>query len=276
MVDLAGSFAVSLYAWAVMSNHTHVVLFIDPSAVAEWSDQEVAERWVRINRTLVSDVSDSAQTRHEERREALLMDTERLQEIRQRLGSLSWFMRFLNEAIALAANREDCCTGRFWEGRFHCKALTTDDAVLAAMSYADLNPVRAGLADRLETSEHTAIHRRLVALGEDPSEADEMLRPLAGPDRGSFPAITNAQYVELVDWSGRIDRWDKIGHITGPPPAWLRRKRSAPAAWLIMATSVEQVFGAAVGDVQALKEFAERTGRRWVRGIGLVRRAAIG
>ena len=199
LVDLADSFAVSLYAWAVMSNHSHVVLFIDPTAVSEWSDQEVADRWVRINRTLFTDVTAAAETLRKERREALLADPSRLREIRERLGSLSWFMRFLNEAIALAANREDCCSGRFWEGRFHCKALTTDDAVLASMSYVDLNPVRAGLADRLQTSEHTAIHRRLVALGEDPATADEMLKPLAGPACGSFPFITNAQYVELVD-----------------------------------------------------------------------------
>ena len=31
-----------------MSNHVHVLLRIDPSATADWSDEEVAQRWVRL------------------------------------------------------------------------------------------------------------------------------------------------------------------------------------------------------------------------------------
>ena len=42
---------------------------------------------------------------------------------RSHLNSLSWFMKCLNEYIAKAANREDNCTGSFWQGRFHSQAL---------------------------------------------------------------------------------------------------------------------------------------------------------
>ena len=198
-------------------------------------------------------------------------NADRLLEIRERLGSLSWFMRFLNEAIALAANREDGCTGRFWEGRFHCKALTTDHALLGAMGYADLNPVRAGITDRLETSAHTAIHRRLIALAQQPDTADEPLEPLAGPAAELFPRISTAQYIELLDWTGRIQRSDKAGYITGPPPDWLGKRPCSNSHWLIMATALKRTFGAAVGDAQALDAFARKTGRHWVRGVGSMR-----
>jgi hypothetical protein len=49
----------------------------------------------------------------------LLSTPDRLKEIRERLGSLSWFMRALNEPIARMANQEDNCTrGRSIEARF--------------------------------------------------------------------------------------------------------------------------------------------------------------
>jgi hypothetical protein len=37
---------------------------------------------------------------------------------RKRLSSLSWFMKCLNEPIARAANKEDKCTGHFWDRFF--------------------------------------------------------------------------------------------------------------------------------------------------------------
>ena len=94
-------------------------------------------------------------------RAGAMLNPERLAECRARLASLSWFMRFLNESIARRANREDMCTGRFWEGRYKCQALLDDAAVLACMSYVDLNPVRAGIAPDLPASDHTAIKHRL-------------------------------------------------------------------------------------------------------------------
>lgn len=44
---LAEAFAVGLYGYAVMANHVHVVLRIDPRLAFEWTDAEVAARWTR-------------------------------------------------------------------------------------------------------------------------------------------------------------------------------------------------------------------------------------
>ncbi|MBA6339408.1 transposase, partial [Colwellia sp. BRX8-7] len=43
------------------------------------------------------------------------MVEETAQVYKQRLIDISWFMRALNEPIARQANKEDKCTGHFWE-----------------------------------------------------------------------------------------------------------------------------------------------------------------
>jgi len=53
-------------------------------------------------------------------------------------------------------------------GRFKSQALLDEKALLAAMAYVDLNPVRAGLAETPETSDYTSIQERV---GEMPKEA---------------------------------------------------------------------------------------------------------
>ena len=134
------------------------MLRVDPRLPHAWDDEEVAARWNRLTRSLAGPVDSAAATVREQ---SLLQQRERLTEIRNRLGSLRWFMRFLNEAIARAANAEDESTGRFWYGRFRCQALLDDAAVLACMAYVDLNPIRAGLCDRLIDSDFTTIQQRI-------------------------------------------------------------------------------------------------------------------
>jgi len=48
IADLAQTFAVAVWGFAVMSNHLHVVVQTLPEAVASWSNEEVAARWMRL------------------------------------------------------------------------------------------------------------------------------------------------------------------------------------------------------------------------------------
>ncbi|WP_200945833.1 hypothetical protein, partial [Lysobacter sp. Root559] len=45
---LAECFAIAVHAYAVMSNHLHLVVQLEPSLTRQWADAEVAARWVRL------------------------------------------------------------------------------------------------------------------------------------------------------------------------------------------------------------------------------------
>ena len=57
MVELCDIFAVELFAFAVMDNHYHAVLYLEPLTPLKWSDEEVAERWLRAYLGRLSDTT---------------------------------------------------------------------------------------------------------------------------------------------------------------------------------------------------------------------------
>jgi hypothetical protein len=161
--ELAGIFAIDVCSYAVMGNHLHVIVRTRPDVTAVWSDAEVAARWWRLFPRRRDEQGLPAEPEPHELA-MLVADPGAAGERRRRLGSLSWLMRCLCEPIARRANREDDCTGRFWEGRFKSQALLDDSAVLACSVYVDLNPIRAGAAERPEECEYTSAYDRIVAL----------------------------------------------------------------------------------------------------------------
>jgi REP element-mobilizing transposase RayT len=272
LLELADIFAASVYSFAVMSNHVHVVVRIDPEAAQAWSDKEVATRWVRLFPARVNGVVDPEQCRNKV--EVLLRRPDRLTVCRARLGSLSWFMRCLNEPIARRANREDGCTGRFWEGRYKCQALLDDAAVLACMNYVDLNPVRAGLAEDLPSSAHTGAARRIAEIESDRTKARKPLQPWGLVPATEALPIDTASYLDLIDWTARQLRPDKSGAIAPGKPAILDRLGLRPQAWRYQVLGVESRYWRAIGRADAMLEKATAMGQRWIKGIGFAQRLA--
>ena len=257
---VAGCFAAAVHAYAVMSNHLHVVVHLDPGAPLTWTDSEVAERWVRLYPPRES--SEAARTAQIER---LLANPERLAVLRQRLGNLSWLMKCLAEPIARRANVEDGCKGRFWEGRFKAQRLCDERAVLAAMVYVDLNPVRAGITERLETSHRTSVATRLQSSSR---ERDARLRPVAGTLAMCLP-IRTGEYLQLVAWTGRQAHPGKRGKLSEDAPEILKRWDASSERWQRRVKAIGSGYWRVVGEVQDLKAWAERIGQRWLKGLGV-------
>jgi REP element-mobilizing transposase RayT len=265
---LAECFAVGIHAYAVMSNHLHVVLQLEPDQTLHWSDSEVASRWVRLFPP--REDSDEARALKCLR---LISNPERLDEVRHRLGSLSWFMRCLAEPIARRANREDGCTGRFWEGRFKAQMLWDERALLAAMTYVDPNPIRAGMTETLRGSRHTTVHRRIKQATHDRSLLHQRIKPLAGCIDGGI-SITTADYLGLLEWTGRQLAPGKKGKIAAATPSVLQNLEHEPERWAVRVRAVGSGYWRVVGEACDLIDIAQRLGQAWMKGIGLAVRLA--
>jgi REP element-mobilizing transposase RayT len=252
---LCSVYAVDLCAYAIMSNH--VVVRIDVEQAKQWSDIEVARRWMQIfsGPLLMHQYLGNADLTDPE----LECVADLLSTWRHRLADLSWFMRCLNEPIARMANAEDHCTGRFWEGRFKSQALLDARAVLACMAYVDLNPIRAAMAKTPEQSDYTSIQERIL------HPEGSCLRPFAEDIDEGIP-FGLKDYLELVDWAGREIKRNKRGYIPAHTPPILTRLRMDASPILEYLGKADQPTFSALGPVSMLRVFAQSLGQCFVKG----------
>ena len=269
--QLSTVFAIDVAAYAVMSNHYHLVLHVDVEDAKVWSHTEVVNRWKQIylSRPIVDRYLDNKTDTTE-----TLQAVEIIEKWRSRLFDISWFMKCLNEYIAVAANKEDHCKGRFWEGRFKSQALLDEKAVLTCMAYVDLNPIRAKMADSADSSEYTSIYERIHNKSSIEDNWDKngfKFKPLFGfiGDENKENQdvkgirISLIQYIKLVDWTGRFFREDKAGHINESEPELLKKLGFDDKNWQMLASQFGKKYHRAIGSLAELNEFAAHTNHKW-------------
>jgi REP element-mobilizing transposase RayT len=276
---LSDVFAIDICAYAVLSNHYHLVLHVDRERIAENSAEQIIERWSCLFRvpTIVRRWREGI-AGHTETEIALQI----VESWRQRLIDVSWFMRCLNEHLARRANAEDQCPGRFWEGRFKSQALLDEAGLLTAMVYVDLNPVRAGIAATPEESDFTSIYARVQAMkvgrGSAPAASNYIaanrLLPFRDTASSGAPAIPFGlhQYLQLVDWSGRIVRAGKRGVIDERAPPILQRININADVWMQAMRVRGNVFGRALGKLDRMRLHAHALGQVRIKGLVQARR----
>ena len=301
---LSKTFAIQVCAFAVMSNHLHVVLRTRPDWVEDWSDYETARRWLLLFPKRKTPQGKPLPPSPAEIK-ALFKSEPGIDVIRERLASVSWFMRSLNENIARRANKEDGCKGRFWEGRFKCQVLLDESALLTCMTYVDLNPVRCGAALSPETSRHTSAFLRIRARQagiicksgtmtsdaahltshnqlENPREetktagAGHWLCPFDTDDQAEEKRLLDLgldQYLDLLDWTGRQLRENGKKSIPDEYKPILERLRVDSDKWLDAVNSYGGGFYRAAGREEHMRRFAGELGLKWLKGLSAGRKA---
>ena len=297
--ELTRYFCVKTVTATVQCNHHHTIVRTDPVAAGLLSAQEVLDRWRAVMPYKLKE-SEREEGLEGLKYRAELLDPQIIEEYRQRLNSVSWLMRLLKEPLARMANLEDGCKGHFWEGRFKCVRLDDAAALLACMSYVELNPIRAGVADRLENCDYTTIQERMKEYKERAraqrlkkykrilgSEVEARLlerwasRKVARAQwlypleklfegwQGRSGGIELGEYLELVDWSGRCSRREGEGRIPEHLAGILERLEANPEFWGEVVEEYGGLFHVVAAKASRLRELARQAGKRCYWGVKL-------
>ena len=226
---LASVFGLDVLTYAILSNHLHLILRSRPDVVATWSDRQVALRWLQIFPGKRIDEQLGDPTTHDV--DTLVNDTERLALVRKRLSDVSWFMRALSEPIARLANRQDECTGSFWEGRFKAQRLLDEAALLACCMYVDLNPVRAAMADSPAESKFTSAYDRTKAkAGETMDSAAASMQTINREDAAKILKNSTPEQLDKRRKEARNRRGPRVARDAWLAPLTLNPRATGPAA----------------------------------------------
>jgi REP element-mobilizing transposase RayT len=293
---LSANTGVRCAGFAIMDNHLHLLLRLDSAATAAWTPREVARRWARLFPPRES--KGQGPVNIEAWIAAHAEDARWVAMARGRLGSVSWYMKWLKEPLARMANKQDGVTGAFWEGRFRSIAILDDESLLATCAYIDLNPVAAGIAITPEESLHTSFHARVehcrqageldglkdglsTETSQTEMERTHWLLPIE--DRreqgeavlGLLGGFTFSCYARLLDWTSRLLRTGKA-RVNPELASIFARLHIDAERWQSTLQSLlrpGKLVGQYFGRLQNLREMAARHGKRWVKNRGT--RAAV-
>jgi REP element-mobilizing transposase RayT len=279
---LSTVFSIDIAAYAIMSNHYHLVLKVSRDEALNLSNDEVIERWYQLYHGCI--LVDRYKSGEKLNAAYMFRINEIIDEWRSRLYDISWFMRNLNEFIARKANREDNCTGRFWEGRFKSQALLDESAILSCMMYVDLNPIRAKIADSLSDSDFTSIQERInqyqsfkkhsdiksnkpnIKTGFTvPQQPKSLLKFGCSIDKNTIP-FTLFDYLELADFSSRLIVPNRRGSVSQQTPKILEALNIEVDSWFNTIQHFRRHYANFAGSKASLMKCAHSHNHSWYKG----------
>ncbi len=251
---LSSIFAIDICAYAIMSNHYHLVIKVN--STYKWSDKQVLSMWSALFKLPL--LCESHIKGEQLNKVQLKVVDFHIAQYRKRLMDISWFMKCLNQYIAIKANREDNVKGHFFESRFKSQALLDERALLTCMAYVDLNPIRAAIAQTPEQSDFTSIQDRI-------NNKDTNLLSF---DHDGIP-YNLTDYIALVDYNGRIQLDNKRGYIPDDIENVFSRLKLNPDFWLDELKHFRSKGRTAVGTIAQLKSFCQSIKSKFIVGYAL-------
>lgn len=271
---LSSAFAIDVCAYAIMHNHNHLVLHVDTERAKSWSTVEVIQRWHAVHAgTILTqmylDPAKRINLSHEE-----LGTIQKVANVyRERLSNISFFMKALNQNIAIRANREDNCSGKFWESRFKSQALLDERAVLSCMIYVDLNPIRAGIATTLENSKYTSIKKRLNCFyqAKQPEELKNLKTEFG--KNSNCVNIELQSYVQLLRQTAKHLQTNKLTQENNREHSKLLSYYGINQDhFLTLASGFESVFSYVVGSVTSMEKYRKKLNQKRLKGTKVASR----
>jgi REP element-mobilizing transposase RayT len=138
---------VEILGFCCMSNHFHLLARMH--AETDYSDEVVKKRLANFYG------------------EDCVFEDEQLQTIRQKLESLSEYVREIKVRFARYYNKTHGRRGYFWGDRFKSVVVENGETLINCLAYIDLNPVRAGLVKRPEDYRWNSIGSHLQSNNKD-------------------------------------------------------------------------------------------------------------
>ena len=237
-----GFSGVEVKTYCILDNHFHMIL-----KVPKWREVDDNELVVRM-RSLYGDVKTEIRLASwklwESKGEADKVNAEKAA-LRKRMFNLSDFFKTLKERFTKEFNRRAGCEGTLWSERYQSVLLAPESNVLITVgTYADLNPVRAGVVKKAEDYEYSGFG----AASRGDESAIEGLRDLVNPNHtsknlrmGSSEAF--AEYKRILDEKQVRIKADK--HKKNQPPADESDK-----------STLDYLAGAAIGSLKFIAKVA--------------------
>ena len=121
---------VDILGFTIMSNHFHILLRMHPES--HFSDKEIKTRLEAFYQE-DRNINDAA-----------------IMKYRNKLSSLSEFMKEIKQGFTRYYNKEYKRRGFFWGQRYKSLIVENGETLINCLAYIDLNPIRANMVDRPE------------------------------------------------------------------------------------------------------------------------------
>ena len=139
------------------------------------------------------------------------------------------------------------------------------------MTYVVLNPIRANIAPGLNRSKHTSLRQRYRETLRTQEMASLPLLAMTGANSLNAPLLTNAEYLALVDFTGRMIYPGKRGAIKEKEPTALTKLGLDPNHWSARVKGVGNGYWRVISEVEDLIDLAAQFKQRTLYGIGFAR-----